>query len=224
MIGETGHDYLKALANNQINWLRRDIPPARPSNIFQKSDTQNSPDAHIALYEKYLDITPDILPEDERMTRSTLWHWDMHASNFFVKDDRITSLIDWQSTWAGPLFLQYRTPKLVKYTGDLILRLPENYRDMEERVKERVAKQVERSLVQYFYELRTQKRNPLLAEVNNVPHGTTRRQTIEFAGDTWEGDILPFRQCLIRLEKFVVLPCFPFQSLTNEEQIGIGMK
>lgn len=56
-----------------------------------------------------------------------LWHWDMHAPNFFVKDDRITSLIDWQSMWADPLFFQYRYPKLVHYTGDAILRLPEHY-------------------------------------------------------------------------------------------------
>jgi hypothetical protein len=127
----------------------------------------------------------------------------MHAPNFFVKDDRITSLIDWQSAWAGPLFLQYHYPKLVSYTGNIMLRLPEGYKDMESGEKDRVANQVERSLVQYLYEVETKRQNPLLVEINNIPHGTTRRQTIEFAEDTWEGDILPFRQCLIRLERFV---------------------
>jgi len=156
-------------------WLSHNAVRESTSDIFQKSDAQNSPDIHIALYKKYLDISPFILPEDERMNRSTLWHWDMHAPNFFVKDDRITSLIDWQSTWAGPLFLQYRYPKLVNYTGDVMLRLPEDYKNMERSEKDRVANQVERSLVQYFYELETKKQNPLLVEINDVPHGTTRR-------------------------------------------------
>ena len=128
-----------------------------------------------------------------------------------MRDDRITSLIDWQSTWAGPLFLQYRYPKLANYTGDVMLRLPEDYKDMEKSEKDRVAKQVERSLVQYLYETETKKVNPLLVEINDIPQGTTRRQTIEFAEDTWEGDILPFRQCLIRLERFV-LPSSPFHG------------
>ena len=176
--------------------------------MFVKSNAQNSPEAHVDLYKKYLSISPYIFPKDERMTRSTLWHWDMHAPNIFVKDDRITSLIDWQSTWAGPLFLQYRYPKLVDYTGEVMLRLPENYKDMEKNEKSRIANQVERSLVQYLYEIETKKQNPLLTEVNAIPHGLTRRQTIEFADDTWDGDILPFRQCLIRLERFVLPKCY----------------
>jgi hypothetical protein len=92
-----------------------------------------------------------------------------------------------------------------------MLRLPENYKDMEKSEKDRVADQVERSLVQYIYETETKKLNPLLVVMNNIPQGTTRRQTIEFAEDTWEGDILPFRQCLIRLERFN-LPSFLFHG------------
>ncbi|ELR06647.1 hypothetical protein GMDG_00264 [Pseudogymnoascus destructans 20631-21] len=201
-----------------------------PTDIFRASDTQNSPDAHIALYKKYLDISPYILPEDKSMSRATLWHWDMHAPNIFVKDDRITSLIDWQSTWVGPLFLQYRYPKLVNYTGEVMLRLPENYKDMEKSEKDRVSDQVERSLVQFLYETETKKQNPLLVKVNDTPQGTTRRRTIEFAEDTWDGDILPFRQCLIRLERHwhemgFDVPCpihFSEEDIQNHMRDGEG--
>lgn len=155
------------------------------------------------------------------MTRSTLWNWDLHAPNIFVKDDRITGLIDWQSTWAGPLFLQYRYPKLVDYAGEVMLRLPDDYKDMKKSEKDRVKNQVERSIVQYVYETETKKQNPLLVEINNVPQRITRRQTIEFASDTWEGDILPFRQCLIRLERSVLLPS-PFPKPTNERYKALG--
>ncbi|KAH8648313.1 phosphotransferase enzyme family protein [Tricladium varicosporioides] len=227
---KTAYDYIKALANNQIKWLSHYTKRKTPTDIFQTSNAQNSPDVHIALYKKYLDISPYIFPKDERMTRSTLWHWDMHAPNFFVKDDRITSLIDWQSTWTGPLFLQYRYPKLVNYTGDVMLRLPEGYRDMEKSEKDRVANQVERSLVQYLYETETKKQNPLLVEINDIFQGTTRRQTIEFAEDTWEGDILPFRQCLIRLERHwdemgYDVPCpihFTEEDIQNHMRDGEG--
>lgn len=147
----------------------------------------------------------------------------MHAPNIFVKYDRITSLIDWQSTWAGSLFLQYRYPKLVNYTGEVMLRLPEGYKDMEKSNKDRVADQVERSIVQFLYEAETKKQNPLLVRVNDTPQGTTRRRTIEFAEDTWDGDILPFRQCLIRLERFVSL-AFHLEKSAHKGHLGIGMK
>ncbi|OBT42111.1 hypothetical protein VE00_06510 [Pseudogymnoascus sp. WSF 3629] len=227
---KTAHDYLKALANNQTKWLEHHAVRRPPTDIFKASDTQNSPDAHIALYKKYLAISPYILPEDKSMSRSTLWHWDIHAPNIFVKDDKITSLIDWQSTWVGPLFLQYRYPKLVNYTGEVMLRLPEDYKDMEKSEKDRVKDRVERSLVQFLYKTETKKQNPLLVKVNDTPQVTTRRRTIEFAENTWDGDILPLRQCLIRLERHwhemgFDVPCpihFSEEDIQNHMRDGEG--
>ncbi|KAK0105681.1 Phosphotransferase enzyme [Cadophora gregata] len=198
---KSADDYLKALANNQVTWLSQYAPRKTP-NIFQKSVAQESPDAHIALYKKYLAICPYILPKDERMARSTLWHWDLHASNLFVKDERVTCIIDWQSTWAGPLFAQYRYPKLVHYAGEVMLRLPDDYETMEGNEKVEVSSQVQKSIVQYLYESKTEDSNPLLTDIVNVPQRTVRKQTIAFAEDSWEGGILSFRQCLIRLERY----------------------
>lgn len=164
---------------------------------------QTTPEAHIELYEKYLAVSPFVLPTDPRMTRSTLWHWDLHASNLFVKDDHITCVIDWQSTWAGPLFLQYQYPELVRYSGEVMLRLPENYENMEKKERDIVSASVERSLVQYVYELYTKTQNPLLAEIRSIPQAATRKRLVEYSENTWDRDILPFRQCLIRLEKSV---------------------
>jgi hypothetical protein len=84
-----------------------------------------------------------------------------------------------------------------------MLRLPESYKTLDKTEQDRVATQVEKSRVQYFYEIEMRKQNPLLAEVNDVPHRITRKQTIDFVEVTWEDGILPFRQCLIRLERFV---------------------
>jgi aminoglycoside phosphotransferase (APT) family kinase protein len=56
-----------------------------------------------------MDVMEYLLPEGD-LSRPTLWHWDIHASNIFVDNNRVTSLIDWQDTWIGPLFLQARQP------------------------------------------------------------------------------------------------------------------
>ena len=175
--------------------------------MLQKSAAQKSPDSHIALYKKYLDISSYILPKDQRMIRSTLWHWDLHASNLFVKDDKVTCIIDWQSNWAGPLFVQYRYPKIVHYAGEVLLKLPKEYESMKGDEKAKVSSQVERSLVQYLYEAKTKKANPLLLDIINIPQRTIRKQTIAFAEDSWEGDILSLRQCLIRIERLFLLCC-----------------
>ena len=82
-------------------------------------------------------------------------------------------------------------------------KLPEKYEDPEQSEQNRISRQVQRSLVQYLYEVDTKKQNPLLREVNGIPHGVTRRWAVEYAEDTWERDIIPSRQCLIRLERFV---------------------
>lgn len=85
-----------------------------------------------------------------------------------------------------------------------MLEFPEHYKslaDLDE--KSRIRLQVEKSIVLWTYESETKEVNPDLHEVFHVPHGRTRRETVEFAVDTWDGDIIPFRQCLIRVARFV---------------------
>lgn len=194
---------MDAIGCREIAWLNKYAIPKPPKDIFVTSEVQNSPDAHIALYKLFLSIAPYLLPE-EKLTRSTLWHWDIHSSNLFVDGNRITCLIDWQETWAGPLFLQYRHPKLVDYNGQVLLRLPEGSESIEDaNEKARVRTQVESSIVLHRYETETKEVNPLLGEILYTRQGPTRRETVQFATNTWDGDILPFRQCLIRIERFV---------------------
>jgi hypothetical protein len=155
----------------------------------------------------FLDLVPYLFPKNKKLTSSTLWHWDIHSANLFVEGNRISSLIDWQDTWAGPLFLQFRHPKLVDYNGEVLLKLPENYESLEEAgEKVRTRKQVEKSIVLYTYETESDKKNLLLSEILRVHHGRTRRELVQFAANTWDGDILPFRQCLIRVERLVHSP------------------
>ena len=55
----------------------------------------------------------------------------------------------------------------------------------------------------WSYESNTKKANPLLHKIYHLPHGRTRRDTLDFSANTWDGDIIPFRQCLMRIEQYV---------------------
>jgi len=81
-----------------------------------------------------------------------------------------------------------------------MLKLPEHYDALvDEEEKARIRAQVERSLALWVYESETKMSNPILHELFHLPQWRTRRDMVEFASNMWEGDILPFRQCLIRI-------------------------
>ncbi|KAL9097474.1 MAG: hypothetical protein Q9165_000370 [Trypethelium subeluteriae] len=154
---ERPQDYLRAIGQREIAWIKRYASPKSSGGLVTKSKAQGSPDAHTALYKKFLDVAEYLLPKGEYI-RPTLWHWDIHAPNIFVREDRITSLIDWQDTWTGPLFLQARHPRLIDYNGEVILKLPEDCATMEdEDEKRRVRSQVEKSIVLWTYESETER-------------------------------------------------------------------
>ncbi|KAH6690267.1 kinase-like domain-containing protein [Leptodontidium sp. MPI-SDFR-AT-0119] len=198
---ESPQDYLTAIANREIAWISSFAVPKPPNDIFVASEAQNSPSSHISLYKMFLRIIPYLLPPKKKLSGSTLWHWDIHSANLFVEGNRITSLIDWQDTWAGPLFLQFRHPKVMDYNGKVLLKLPENYETLEGDEKARTRRQVEKSIVLYTYETETETKNALISEILRMHRGRPRRETVQFAANTWDGDIIPFRQCLIRLER-----------------------
>jgi hypothetical protein len=106
------------------------------------------------------------------------------------------------------LSLQARYPQLVEPRGELITELPQGYDDLEdEDEKVRIRKQVEKTLVLWHYETETKTTNPILHDIMNMimnmQHSRTRRETVDFSANTWDGDILPFRQCLIRIARYI---------------------
>ncbi|KAF2756096.1 hypothetical protein EJ05DRAFT_502559 [Pseudovirgaria hyperparasitica] len=194
-------DYLIAIGRRQIAWIRNHAVQKSTGGLIATSEAQRTPDAHVVLYKKFLDVAEYLLPEGDQ-SRPTLWHWDIHAPNIFAQDGHVTTLIDWQDTWVGPLFLQARHPRLVDYNGEVLLRLPESYETLkDEDEKVRVRTQVEKSIVLWAYEHETKSTNPILHDIFHLHQGRTRRDTVNFSTNTWDGDILPFRQCLIRIAR-----------------------
>lgn len=144
---------------------------------------------------------------DPLLCRPTLWHSDLHSSNFFVDNNLITAVIDWQGSWAGPLLLQAQPSPLVDYQGSILLKRPANFDDLDSEQQVQIKRQIFKSTLFQLYLMETERRNPLLARVFHLNHGKTRRLAVELAGNTWDDEIVPFREALINVEKYDTESC-----------------
>ncbi|RAH44731.1 uncharacterized protein BO95DRAFT_464731 [Aspergillus brunneoviolaceus CBS 621.78] len=61
-------------------WIKRFAISKPSSEATLVSPAQNSPQAHLQLLEKYLQVAPALMGIDPVLTRPTLWHGDLHSS------------------------------------------------------------------------------------------------------------------------------------------------
>ncbi|PYH40452.1 phosphotransferase family protein [Aspergillus saccharolyticus JOP 1030-1] len=195
-------DYVLSLAHREEAWIQQYATPRAEDDPLVTSATQNSPSSHISLLRKYRKVAPYLLPNNPTVVAPYIWHTDLHAGNIFVCDSKISSIIDWQGLWAAPLILQARHPRLVEYSGEVILKAPENFKQLDPAVKIRIRGLISSSILLYLYEKQIAKELPLLDKVLRFDHGRTRCNPILFVGDTWDDELLPLRESLIRLERY----------------------
>ncbi|KAE8146478.1 hypothetical protein BDV25DRAFT_143648 [Aspergillus avenaceus] len=192
-------DYIKALALGEIAWIQRYAKPRTPDDPLYVSNSQNIPSGHISLLQKYLFVAPYLLPQEEDILGPILWHPDLCTPNIFVNDrGNITSIINWHSTWAGPLFLEGRHPHFLQYYGEIMLRLPKDFRQLDTSTQAGLREQATKSILVYLYERYMTNINPTLHRVFVYPNGLTLSDPVRFAGSTWE-DILPLQESLMRV-------------------------
>ncbi|PGH18242.1 hypothetical protein AJ79_00581 [Helicocarpus griseus UAMH5409] len=199
---ETARGYVEAVAHREISWISKYASSsARNPSYLKLPEAQLSPQEHIGLLNKYLGSISTLLPDSPDLVRPTLWHHDIQDGNLFIHDGRISSVIDWQSIWAAPLILQAQAPRLIDYNGEILLTLPENFNKLNQDEKAEVRDQVSRSIQMFLYEDKTAKENPLLSDAFTQPFGKSLSQLVSFAGNSWDDDIIPLRECLIELER-----------------------
>lgn len=199
--GSNPVDYVLSVGRREMAWIQHFAIPKATDDPLCVSTAQNSPEAHVKLLEKFLKVAPYLLDMDKKLVCSVLWHADLHSSNLFVEGNRITSVIDWQGVWAGPLFLQARPSQLVDYQGSILLKRPDNFDDLDDERKVEIKRQISRSTFFQLYLMETKEKNPVLAEAFHLDHGKTRRLPVEYASDTWDDDIVSFREALINVER-----------------------
>ncbi|RMD39186.1 hypothetical protein DV735_g5946, partial [Chaetothyriales sp. CBS 134920] len=133
-------EYLESIANREISWIETYADPQQTvDNPWRyTSAEQHSPEAHVSCLRKFLSAIPQIVPRDSELISPRLWHPDFHAGNIYVDDQgRITSIIDWQGAWATPVFLGANPPLLLDYGVDMLMKLPDNFKSLDEATKNR---------------------------------------------------------------------------------------
>lgn len=188
------------------------------------SPAQNNPRRHLELLEKYLSVAPRLVDIEPLLTRSTMWHGDLHSSNFFVENNLITAVIDWQGSWAGPLFLQAQPSPLVDYQGTILLKRPDDFDDLDSEQQDQIKRQIFKSTLFQLYLMETQKRNPLLAKAFHLDHGKTRRLPIELAGNTWDDEIVSFREALINVERYYSVTAIKLIAADRTRRVDTGAR
>lgn len=164
------------------------------------------PEAHVALLRKLLTAIQYIIPEDPELVSPRLWHPDFHAGNIYVDDQaRISSIIDWQGAWTTPVFIGANPPLLLDYGVEMLMKLPDNFKALDDAMKTDLRYQVSQSILTHTYETSTAEKNPLMNRVMRHPHGQTLKQLEAFAGSTWKDSLFPLEECLVRVEKSVHL-------------------
>lgn len=104
----------------------------------------------------------------------------------------------------------------MRHEGEMLLKNPGNFKDLNGDDVARVKRQMAKSIVLHLYRSCKAKENARLMKALNLTHGELRKQTVAFAGDNWDADILKLRQCLFRVERYV--SCFsmtPIFRLTH---------
>ncbi|KAF1354277.1 hypothetical protein EJ07DRAFT_133379 [Lizonia empirigonia] len=201
--GTSSAEYLKSVARREIEWINAHANPQEPSKTPWQytSPQQKSPEAHTALLEKFLATIPYITPKDPELASPRLWHPDFHAGNIYIDDQaRISCIIDWQGAWAAPVFIGANPPLLLDYGIDMLMKLPENFKALDDATKDKLRYQVSQSVLVHTYETSTAEKNPLMYKVMRHPHGQTLKQLEAFVGSTWDNCLFPFEECLIRVE------------------------
>ena len=207
MAGTSSTQYLQSIANREIEWLQKfaDRHPQSRHPWQYVSPLQASADAHVASLNKFKAVIPDIVPRDEDSTRPRFWHPDFHAGNIYVDDEaNITAIIDWQGAWITPPFLGINPPSVLDYGVDMLMKLPDNFKSLDDDEKERLRYQVSQSLLITAYETKTAEINQINHKVMRLNHGQTLKQLEAFANSTWDDGLYPLNECLLRVQRYVM--------------------
>ena len=126
---------MAAIGQREIECIKS-LPclPKSPITLCGPGTYQPTREKKLNALRCYLSIAKYLVPTDESITSSCLWHSDLHVENIFVdsqKPTEVVGIIDWQSSELGPLFNHARQPYFLDYDGPPVIglerpRLPDN--------------------------------------------------------------------------------------------------
>ena len=138
--GNSLDGYLTAIGNREIASVV-DLPrlPKSPLTLCGPGTYQPTRQKKLRALRCYVAIIPYLLPQDQLLSSSCLWHTDLHVDNVFVHPEHptdVVGIIDWQSTELAPLFYHVRQPYFMDFDGPSTIglerpRLPENMAQLD---------------------------------------------------------------------------------------------
>ncbi|PYI18480.1 hypothetical protein BO99DRAFT_167219 [Aspergillus violaceofuscus CBS 115571] len=118
---DTVDDYERAIGEREAYCIRRmEQLPRSPIAIHYSGTYQPSRETKLFAIESYLKLVEYLLPEDEGISASCIWHDDLHVENVFVNPEdpsEICAFVDWQSTELAPLYHHTIEPYILDYNG-----------------------------------------------------------------------------------------------------------
>ncbi|KAL4797156.1 hypothetical protein BDV19DRAFT_377848 [Aspergillus venezuelensis] len=151
--------FIQAPALREISWLEKYADPNPVEELVMPSHNFYPPTEHISVIQRYLPLKPHLLPSEEDIAGAFLYHADMSSANIFVDDDdKITSIINWQSSATCPLFVG-------------VFELPEDFDTLDEQKQKSIKYQRDNSKMLYIYNDYTKERNPFLHKVYSYMGG-----------------------------------------------------
>ncbi|KAL9098523.1 MAG: hypothetical protein Q9163_005834 [Psora crenata] len=138
-------EYESAIGHREITCVRS-LPrlPRSPVALYGPGTYQPTKEKKLKALQYYLAMIKYLLPTDQSIQSSCLWHDDLHVENIFVDPENPTEvigIIDWQSAELAPLFEHARQPYFLDYDGPPILglerpRMPENLAQLDPAAQE----------------------------------------------------------------------------------------
>jgi hypothetical protein len=196
--------YMESLTLREIDWINTYADPTKTieSPWQYSSPEQQNPETHIKLLRRFYSAIPHIIPKNPDLFEPRFWHADFHDGNIYVDaQGHVSSIIDWQGAWTTPAFIGVNPPLLLDYGVEMLIKLPEDFKQLDDTRKAQLRYQVAQSILIHSYETATATKNPLMYKMMHHPHGRTLKQLEAFAGGTWNNCLPPFQECLISAER-----------------------
>ena len=101
LLGSKPTEYLSALCRSEQQWIQLHASSQPLHPYRHHPPITRNPSAHLAVLDLFQSVIPNIIPfRSPKFVQPTLWHRDLSGRIL------ITSVIDWQNTSVGPLYMQ----------------------------------------------------------------------------------------------------------------------
>ncbi|KAK2766152.1 hypothetical protein FQN54_007668 [Arachnomyces sp. PD_36] len=200
-------ELVEAMATNEIQFVKTHGLPRL--NYHRSSTEPELPDEVLALLDRYLKLTPAMIPPRtvEDTHAPTLWHPDLHLDNVFVDPGsrQITQIIDWQSAAVMPLYHQSGIPRMFKHPGGVsnnwdFPELPDNYDSLDQAERDRLGHERESKTCHKYYAAETKDANPRHWAALQLENLALRTEPSRLALNVWEDhDVFFLRRALLSI-------------------------